>query len=85
MTNLYAQYRAKLRALVTSAMPEDAFESAILQLARDLRDDLARLNPAKREVLCDDLGVQLESELYRATDSRQRRVLIRLLKVLDHT
>jgi hypothetical protein len=83
VTDLYAHYRAKLRALVASAMPEGAFETAVLEFVRELEDDLVHLGPAEQEVLCDNLGVQLENDLYCASDGRQRRVLVRLLKVVD--
>ena len=84
VTELYANDRARLHTLTGSAVPEDELLKAVLEICRDLESDLARLSPAEKEVLCDDLGVRFENELYRAANDRQRRVLVKLLKVVDY-
>ena len=80
---LYSDYRTRSRELETSILPDEAFSQALRELAETLNHDLSGLTSKDREALCDDLGVQLENELYRATSTRQRKILVALLKVLD--
>ena len=80
-TDLYAHYQARLHALIASAEDEE-FRAALSKVASDLGADLRTLGGGDRKLLCDELGMQIENELYRATDARQRRALVALLK--DH-